>query len=199
MVLAQGPSHPLGADVAPLPEVERWRPLANWALVVPHTVWLGLLSLGSLVLAFLGWFSVLFTGTMPSAWSDYMVGVLRYQWRVTCYLYGWTSSYPSFTPVAGHVDPGDYPAVLYCARPAERNRLTVLLRLLLAIPQVLAVELVGIAAGAVLILGWFAVLFTGRWPDGMRTFAVGYSRWQMRLNAYVLLVCDEYPPFSLEP
>lgn len=198
MVMAQGPSYPLGADVAPLPEVERWRPLVNWALVIPHSIWLWLLSLGSLVVAILGWFSVLFTGAMPAAWSDYLVGVLRYQWRVTCYLYGWTDLYPSFTPVAGHIDPGDYPAVLYSARPPVRNRLTVLFRLILAIPQVVALELVGIAAGVVLILAWFAVLFTGRWPEGMRSFAVGYSRWQLRVNAYVLLVCDEYPPFSLE-
>lgn len=198
MVLAQGPSHPLGAEVAPVPEVERWRPLVNWALVIPHSIWLWLLSLGSLVLAFLGWFSVLFTGTMPPTWSDYMVGVLRYQWRVTCYLYGWANLYPSFTPAAGHLDPGDYPAVLYCARPPERNRLTVFFRPILAIPHFVALELVGIAAAVVLILGWFAVLFTGRWPEGMRSFAIGYSRWQMRLSAYVLLVCDEYPPFSLE-
>jgi hypothetical protein len=198
VALAQGPSHPLGADVAYLPDVPRWRPLINWALVIPHNIWLGLLTIGAFVVAFLGWFAIVFTGRMPETWSDYSVGVLRYHWRVNCYLFGWTDVYPSFTPVGGHVDPADYPAVLYCARPVERNRLSVALRVILAIPHYIALYLVGIAAFAVLVAAWFAVVITGRWPEGMRAFAVGFVRWQMRFTAYVLLVCDAYPPFSLE-
>jgi hypothetical protein len=193
-----GPSYPLGADVASLPVVERWRPLVNWLLVIPHSIWLGLLGLGSFFLAIVGWFAILFTGRMPETWSDYIVGVMRYQWRVTCYLYAWTNLYPSFTPVAGHIDPGDYPAVLYCARAVERNRLTVFFRGILAIPHYIVLGIVSIAAWFVLVFAWFAVLITGRWPEGGRRFVIGFMRWQFRYNAYVLLVCDEYPPFSFE-
>lgn len=193
-----GPRYPLGADVASLPTVERWRPLVNWALVIPHEIWLGILTLGAWFLAIPSWFVIMFTGRMPERWSDYTVGVLRYHWRVMCYLYAWTNLYPSFTPVPGHIDPGNYPAVLYCARAVERNRLTVFFRSLLAIPHTIALYFVGIAGGVVGIIAWFAVLITGRWPEGMRDFLIGYIRWQMRYTAYVFLVCDEYPPFSLE-
>ena len=193
-----GPRYPLGADAADLPAVQRWRPLVNWVLGIPHDVWLGRLTLGAWFVSIISWFVILFTGRMPESWSDYVVGVLRYQWRVACFLYAWTDVYPDFNPVAGHIDPGDCPAVLYCARAVERNRVTVFFRSLLAIPQLVAVYFVGIAAGLVLVIAWFAVLITGRWPQGMRDFAVGFVRWQMRLNAYLLLVCDEYPPFSLE-
>lgn len=56
-----------------------------------------------------------------------------------------------------------------------------------------------IAAFFVLIAGFFAVLFTGRWPEGMRNFLVGCSRWSTRVSAYFYLMTDVYPPFSLEP
>lgn len=193
-----GPRYPLGAQVADLPTVERWRPLLNWALVIPHQVWLGLLTLGTWFVSIIAWFTILFTGRMPDTWSDYVVGVLRYQWRVICYLYAWTNLYPGFNPPAGHVDPGDYPAVLYCARALERDRLTVFFRAVLAIPHLVVLYFVGVAAGVVMLIAWFAVLITGRWPQGLREFAIGYARWHMRFNAYLLLVCDEYPPFSLE-
>lgn len=184
--------------MADLPTVERWRPLLNWALVIPHQVWLGLLTLGTWFVSIIAWFTILFTGRMPDTWSDYVVGVLRYQWRVICYLYAWTNLYPGFNPPAGHVDPGDYPAVLYCARALERDRLTVFFRAVLAIPHLVVLNFVGVAAGVVMLIAWFAVLITGRWPQGLREFAIGYARWHMRFNAYLLLVCDEYPPFSLE-
>lgn len=192
------PRYPLGAEVADLPVVERWRPLVNWALVIPHHIWLGLLTLGSWFVSIISWFTIIFTGRMPDTWSDYLVGVLRYQWRVTCYLYAWTNLYPSFNPVAGHIDPGDYPAVLYCARAVDRNRVTVFFRAVLAVPQFIAVYFVGFVAGIVLLIAWFAVLVTGRWPEGMRDFAIGFVRWQIRLSAYLMLVSDAYPPFSLE-
>ncbi len=192
-------SYPLGIDVTGPPEVERWRPLVNWLLVIPHQLWLLVLTLGANVLAFLGWFVILFTGRLPDTWSDFIVGVLRYQWRILAYLYAWTVEYPTFNPVPGHIDPGDYPAVLWCARAVERNRVTVLLRAILAIPQLVVLSVYGIAASVVLIVAWFAVLFTGRWPEGMRSFVIGYFRWQLRVYAYLYLLTDVYPPFDTTP
>lgn len=195
----QSGSYPLGIDVTSPPEVERWRPLVNWLLVIPHQLWLLVLMLGADVLAFLGWFVILFTGRLPDSWSDFITGVLRYQWRILAYLYAWTVEYPTFNPVPGHIDPGDYPAVLWCARAVERNRLTVLLRAILAIPQLVVLYLYGIAASVVLIVAWFAVLLTGRWPEGMRSFVIGYFRWQLRVYAYLYLLTDVYPPFDTAP
>jgi hypothetical protein len=195
----QGGTYPLGLDVTSPATVERWRPLVNWLLVIPHAIWVGLLFLGAEVLAFLGWFSILFTGRMPDSWSDFIMGVLRYQWRITSYLYAWTLEYPSFTPVAGHVDPGDYPAVLWCARAVERNRLTTFFRAILVIPHFIVLYLFGIVASLGLIAAWFVVLFTGRWPEGLRQFLLGYFRWSFRLSGYYMLLTDVYPPFDTAP
>jgi hypothetical protein len=81
---------------------------------------------------------------------------------------------------------------------ATRNRLTVLLRFIWVIPAYVVVYFVGIAASVVLLLAWFIVLFTGRWPEGMRQFCIGYFRWNTRVQAYMFLLTDVYPPFRLE-
>jgi Domain of unknown function (DUF4389) len=84
------------------------------------------------------------------------------------------------------------------AGPAEQRRVTVLFRLILIIPQFFFLALVGIAAEIVLFLGWFGALFTGRLPEFAADFLSGVLRWQARVNAYHLLMTDQYPPFSLE-
>lgn len=195
----QSGGYPLGLDVSSPDTVERWRPLVNWLLVIPHQIWLYLLMIGAEIVSLLGWFAILFTGRMPDSWTDYIAGVLRYQWRITCYLYAWTVEYPSFSPIPGHVDPGDYPAALWSARAVERNRLTTLFRGFLVIPHFIVLAFFGIIAFLALAVAWFAVLFTGRWPEGLRSFAIGYFRWVFRVNGYRYLLTDAYPPFDTAP
>jgi Domain of unknown function (DUF4389) len=93
---------------------------------------------------------------------------------------------------------GAAPIEVGFAGSAEQRRLTVLVRLILIIPQLLFLILIGIAAEIVLILGWFGALFTGRLPEFAVDFLSGVLRWQARVNAYYLLLTDQYPPFSLE-
>jgi hypothetical protein len=90
------------------------------------------------------------------------------------------------------------PVLVSFAGPAPQNRVTVLLRLLMIIPQLIVVGLLGIAAYVVTIIGWFGALFTGRLPDFAADFLTGYLRWQTRVVAYMVLLTDVYPPFSLE-
>jgi hypothetical protein len=71
-------------------------------------------------------------------------------------------------------------------------------RVILAIPQLILLALLAIAAWVVLVIAFFAVLFTGRWPAGLRHFTLGVVRWWLRVEAYLLLLTDEYPPFTLE-
>jgi hypothetical protein len=190
--------HPLNLDVAGPATVARWRPLVNWILVIPQSLWLLVLSLGAVAVAVASWFSILLTGRMRESWGDYQMAVLRYQWRINAFLYAWTDRYPGFAPPAGYLDPGDGPAVLYCARPQQRNRVTVALRPVLLIPQYVALYFVSIAAGAVLVAAWLTVLVTARWPSGMRRFVVGYCRWSARVAGYGLLATDVYPPFGFQ-
>lgn len=191
--------HPLNLDVNRRDRVPRWRPLVNWVLVIPHSVWLELLALGSVVVTVAGWFVILATGRLPDSWGDYNMAVLRYHWRINAFLYGWTDVYPSFAPPAGYVDPGDHPAVLYCARPVERNRWTVLGRALLVLPHSVVVLFTGVATVVLLLASWFVVLITGRWPEPVRRFAVGFFRYSSRVAGYAGLVTDDYPTFGFDP
>lgn len=191
-------SYPLNGEVACVERVARWRPLLNWVLVVPLYLWLMVLAFGAAAVSLAGWFAILFTGRLPESFGDYLVAVLRYQWRVLAFLLGLTTSYPGFHVVAGYVDPGDYPAVLYSARAVTRQRLTVAFRIVLVIPQQVVLYFVNLAALVVLVIGWFAVLVAGRWPTGLRTFVTGWMRWTFRVNGYTWLIVDEYPPFGFQ-
>ncbi|HEV8420004.1 MAG TPA: DUF4389 domain-containing protein, partial [Actinomycetota bacterium] len=83
--------------------------------------------------------------------------------------------------------------------PQELNRWLVLVKWwLLAIPHYIVLLFIGIGAFFVAVVAFFAVLFTGKYPKGLRSFLVGYSRWSFRVYAYAGLLRDEYPPFSLE-
>ena len=191
-------SYPLNGEVVCTERVARWRPLVNWVLVIPVYLWVVVLGYGAAVVSLAGWFAILFTGRLPERLGDYLVAVLRYQWRVMAFLFGLTTSYPGFPVVAGYVDPGSYPAVLYSARPTARRRVTVAFRAVLVIPQLVVLYFVNLAAFVVLIIGWFAVLFAGRWPLGLRSFVIGWMRWTFRVNGYWYLIVDEYPPFGFE-
>jgi hypothetical protein len=192
-------TYPLNIEVTSPTQVARWRPLLNWLLVIPPLVWLMILSIGVEIVSIISWFAILITGQLPAGLGSFTVQVLRYQWRVYAYLYAWTEEYPGFSTPPGYTDPRNYPAVLTSVPDVTRNRLTVLLRIFWVIPQVIVLYFVGIAASVVLFIAWFAVLFTGKWPEGMRQFGIGYYRWSIRVSAYSLLLTDVYPPFSLEP
>ena len=83
------------------------------------------------------------------------------------------------------------------AEPAPQNRVTVLVRIILAIPHLVVLWALGIAAEVVLIICWFAALFLGRLPEGLGGFLTGYLRWLVRVQAYLFLLTDRYPPFEL--
>src|SRR6266545_3806215 len=96
---------------------------------------------------------------------------------------------------AGQPGPADQILVAF-AEPAGQRRLTVLVRLILAIPHVVVLWVLGIAAEVVALICWFAALVTGRLPDALADFQVGYLRWATRFYAYLFLLTDEYPPFE---
>ena len=83
------------------------------------------------------------------------------------------------------------------AEPAPQNRLTVLVRIILAIPHLVVLWALGIAAEVVVIICWFAALVLGRLPEGLAGFLTGYLRWLVRVQAYLFLLTDRYPPFEL--
>ena len=87
----------------------------------------------------------------------------------------------------------DYPDV-----ERDLNRWMPLVKWLLAVPHYIVLVVLAIAAVCGIVIAWFAIVFTGRYPRGIFDFVVGVGRWALRVQAYAfLLVTDRYPPFSL--
>jgi Domain of unknown function (DUF4389) len=105
---------------------------------------------------------------------------------------------PPAQPPAGEPPSGDYPVRLEADREPEYNRFLPLVKWLLAFPHYLVLIVVGIAAFFAILISFFAVLITGRYPRGLWDFVTGTHRWGMRVAGYVLLLTDQYPPFSLQ-
>jgi hypothetical protein len=195
--LASDPSYPVTAGFdAPL-EIARWRVIGNYILAIPHLVVLYVLLIVAEVAAIVGWLAILFTGSLPEGVGTFIAGVHRYQWRVVTYVLFLRETYPSFSLPSGYADPGGDLAWFNVTPPQSYSRIAVLLRIIYAIPQLLYGLVMGIGLYVAWIIGFFAVLFTGRWPEGLRKFVVGVEFWATRFNAWYFLLADEYPPFSI--
>jgi Domain of unknown function (DUF4389) len=184
----------------PPEKIANWRPLVHWLLVIPHMLVLYVLQTVSEVLAFVSWFVILFTGKLPDGIATFQAMYLRYAIRVALYAGFLREEYPPFSFATSTTDPGDDPRVRVEVEPQleDRDRLTTAFRIILVIPHLVVLAFLGIALSVVVLIAFFAVLFTGRWPDGLREFALGVGRWWLRVQAYLLLLTDEYPPFSLD-
>ncbi|HEY5662959.1 MAG TPA: DUF4389 domain-containing protein [Ilumatobacter sp.] len=136
---------------------------------------------------------LLFRRRYPRWWFDFSLELARFSARVTAYAALLTDRYPSTVEAQSvHLDL-DYP-------DAERdlNRWLPLVKWFLAIPHYIVLAFLAIGAVVAVILAWFAILFTGRYPRPLFDFVVGVGRWALRVQAYAfLLITDRYPPFSL--
>lgn len=84
----------------------------------------------------------------------------------------------------------------YADHDEKRSRLTTFFRLITAIPHIIWLALYGIAAGFATIAAWFVLLFTAKFPQGLYDFLVGFHRYYTRVNAYIWLITDKFPPFN---
>ncbi|MFC1870948.1 DUF4389 domain-containing protein [Chloroflexota bacterium] len=137
---------------------------------------------------------ILFRQKYPKWWFDWNVALTKFSTRVGAYIGLLTDVYPSTDEEqAVHIEI-PYPDV-----KNELNRWLPLIKWLLAIPHYIVLFFLYIAAVVCVVIAWFAILFTGRYPKGLFDFVVGVSRWSLRVDAYVLLlVIDRYPPFALD-
>ena len=190
--------YPATLTLDPPERVANWRPLVQWLLAIPHLIIAEALDAVSQAAAVVSWFAILFTGRLPAGLASLQALCLRYTTRAWTYAAFMREEYPPFTFDTTTADPGDDPRVRVDVVPAieDRNRLTTAFRLILAIPQLVVVALLGIGMLIALLIAFFAVLFTGRWPEALYRFAVGVLRWMVRVRAYLLLLTDEYPPFA---
>jgi hypothetical protein len=195
-----GQAYPATFEVDRVERIANWRPLVQWLLAIPHFLILEGLQLVARAAAVISWFAIVFTGKLPDGLANMLCLYIRYNNRAWAYAGFLREEYPPFVFDPVSPDPGHYPPVRTGFAPEleNRNRVTVGFRLILAIPQIVVVVILGVAAFVVWVIGLFAVLFTGRWPEGLRTFVVGYMRWVTRVEAYVGLLTDAYPPFRLD-
>jgi hypothetical protein len=191
--------YPATLDVTTPDRIANWRPLLQWLLALPHMIIAFALSYVAPAVAFIAWFAILFTGRLPEGLATLQVMILRYTTRAQLYQGFLFDKYPEFDFSMTSQEPGGSPVTLSVTPSLEgRNRLTVFFRLFTAIPAVIFAMLVGIVGAICWILGFFAVLFTGRWPEGLRRFVVKSVRVSVRTQAYTMLLTDQYPPFSLD-
>lgn len=193
-------AYPATFTFDPPETIARWRVIGNFILAIPHFIVAYVLNFVAEILAFVAWILGIFTGKVPEGILGIIAMYIRYNTRVSVYASFLKEEYPPFTFATTFADPGDDPRIRvdFVPETEGRNRLTIFFRLLLAIPHIIVLALIGIVAFFVYVIAWFAVLFTGKWPVGLRNFVVGLTRWSMRLNAYMYLLTDEYPPFSFE-
>ncbi len=144
------------------------------------------------------WFAtvlmIVFRERYPRWWFDFARELTRFEARVGAYLGLLTDRYPSTVDEqAVHLEL-DYPDV-----EKDLNRWLPLVKWLLAIPHFIILAVLAVVAFFAVIIAWFAVVFTGRYPQALFNYVVGVTRWALRVMAYaVLLVTDRYPPFSLK-
>ena len=152
----------------------------------------------SRVVGVISWFAILFTGKLPEGLANVQAMYLRYTLRTYTFAGFMREEYPPFAFDTTATDPGDDPRVRVDIQPqlTDRNRLTAFFRIILVIPHLVVLAVLTFAAGVVTLIAAFAVLFTGHWPTGMRDFVINVNRWSLRVQAYLLLLTDAYPPFA---
>jgi len=137
---------------------------------------------------------ILFRRKYPKWWFDWNLELTRFSNRVGVFAALMDDTYPS-------TDDQQSVRVDYVYPDAERdlNRWLPLVKWFLAIPHYVVLFLLAIGALVAVVMAWFAILFTGRYPRGLFTFVEGVLRWGNRVGAYAfLMVTDQYPPFRLE-
>jgi Domain of unknown function (DUF4389) len=179
-------------------EVARWRPLVNWVLYIPHGIILYGLQIFSRVVFLVYWVMLIFTGKLHPGMYRVMAMYERYNARASGFLVGFSETYPPFDFTLDSFDNNAYPAVRLnlpaVPEPVARSKA---LNVFAAIPHYIVLMVFFVGAAVVAVIGWFAVLFTGAWPQGMRAFLVRVSNYQFRIWTYVAMVENKYPKFGL--
>jgi hypothetical protein len=136
---------------------------------------------------------ILFRRRYPRWFFDFTLELNRFSTRLGAYLMLLTDQYPSSEDEQSVHLELDYPDA-----KQDLNRWLPLVKWILAIPHFIVLGVLLFLAMFAVLIAWFAILFTGRYPRGLFDFVVGVNRWGLRVNAYAfLLTTDRYPPFSL--
>jgi len=179
--------YPVRLDVEYSEPRSRWKALLRLPLSVPVLIFSSLLQ-GGVTLGI--WAAVLVGGRIPRWLFEFQVGVNRWQARAVSYLLLLTDEYPPFE--------GAYPVQYDVQYPERLSRWRLVIwKFITSIPHFIVLEVLALTLLVVVPIAWFAVLFTGRFPRGLHGYVAGILRWGARVQAYVLSLTDEFPPYSL--
>jgi len=137
---------------------------------------------------------IVFRQKYPKWWFDWNLELMRFQNRVASYFALLRDEYPSTDEQqAVHL------AIPYPDARTDLNRFLPLVKWLLAIPHYIVLAILALGAIIAVIIAWFAILFTGRYPRALFDYVVGVLRWSNRVTAYAFtMMTDRYPPFRLK-
>ena len=208
-------AYPVSITIEPQPaERDRLATAIRLILAIPHLLLVGGIGIGfaanssrrdilsfggetgllggiAFLLAFISWITIVFTNEHFTPIRRYTRFYLRWRVRALSYVMLLTDRYPPFGD-------GPHPAALTFVDPVTpRDRLSVGLRVILALPHFIVLFFVLCGWWVTTAISWFAILITGRYPAGLYDFGAGALRWLIRVEAYMLLMVDDYPPFSL--
>jgi hypothetical protein len=185
------PAYPAWVEISYPAELNRWLPLVKWLLVIPHLIALFFLGIGAFFVGVYAFFAVLFTGRWPRGAFDYLVGTIRWGYRVSAYFHLMTDAYPPFAMA----DNPDYPLRLHIGYPEHIDNWRPLVQWLLAIPYLWVAGVLYCLTGVLTVVAFFTVLFTRRIPREVFELMVPGLRWNLRGNAYACFTTGQYPPF----
>jgi hypothetical protein len=147
------------------------------------------------IAAVVAWFAIVFTGKYPQSIYDFNAGYLRMISRVNGFEYLLTDEWPPF----GGDEAPQYPIRVGVAPPLdEYSRMKTLFRLIVGIPVYLLAIVQGFILGVCALIAWFAILFTGKLPEGLFDPIRSASAYLTRAGGYFLLLTEDWPPFSYE-
>src|SRR5688572_10201739 len=161
-------------------------------LAIPHSIlvgpvyWssrsggVGALGAAAYIMAIISWFTLLITGAHPQGIREFSLYYLRWRTRAVAYMSLLSDIYPPFGD-------GPYPTAIEVSNPSTpRDRTAIALRLVLALPHIVALVFVLFGWLVTSIIAWFAILFTGSYPPSLYRFGVSVMRWTLRVEAYLL-------------
>jgi len=186
-------THPIGLIVTDDLHRTRLTVFFRLLLVIPCYIWLEIWGIVVGITVFVAWIVAIFMGRVPEGLHGFNASFLRYMTRVTAYLFLLADPYPGFS------NAHSYPVDARIDAAAQQSRLTVLFRIILAIPAALLAYVFRLVNTLVAVLGWFYCLFVGHMHQGMRDISAWMLRYEMQTYGYLMILTGKYPSLSGAP
>jgi hypothetical protein len=188
--MAVAASYPVTLDVDYPERQSRWKTLLRLFLAIPVLIFAAIVGGAQEATVLAMWIAIALRARIPRWLFDFQVALLRWEVRAYSYTLLLTDAYPPFE--------GDHSVRFEAQYPERLARWKVLIwKFITSLAHFLVLLILFLTLLVVIPIAWFAILFTGRFPEGLHGYAAGVIRWSMRVQAYFLSLTDEFPPFNL--